>query len=324
MVHFSVTKIFLATGVGLTGLMGCQSSKIATSTTAIPATSVSVPASILPNVIVPKVVKTLVKDPAPPKAVVDGDIVPAVGNITPEQLASYHWKLIKATDSDNKEILPLSNYLEKNNKIATTLPRLDFNIEKTRKRDDTGIGLNYTMGCNLRSTSKYLVNNVLTSINNLSISTMIGCGDLDIAETQLSALMGGTSQLSMRQGDIAFLTQITKKNATLIWQGTPTARNRYNQEPQRVFLAVAPDTQFCDDKTARQCLQIKPVTYVDNKKVVTGDWLLLDGPIEGYNPIPNQAQVIRVERYPVVSTPSKPSHYVYVLDQIIESTVVNN
>lgn len=65
------------------------------------------------------------------------------------------------------------------------------------------------------------------------------------------------------------------------------------------------------------------MTYVDNKKVVIGGWLLFDGTIEDYNHINGEAQMLRVERYTVVATPTKPQHYVYVLDQVIETARVN-
>lgn len=334
--HLSKTVVALLVTESM-GLVGCQSlsnHQVTSQPAVIPATSLpqtviampvpkAVLPQVLPKVITPSVVETIIKDPTPPKAVIDGNIAPEVDTITPEYLASYHWKLVKATDSHNKDILPLSNYLEKNSKFKKTIPILDFKVNKNPKFDNTVIGLSYTMGCNQYLKGKYLVDNVLTSINSQSITTLVGCGELNDAESQLGGLVSGTSQLSMRKGDIPFLTQITEHNSTLVWQGTQTARSRYAQEPDTVFLAISPDTTFCDDQTTRQCLQIKPVTYVDNKKVVTGDWLLLDGTIEGYNHNPDEAQVIRVERYTVVATPDKPKHYVYVLDQVIESAVVN-
>lgn len=148
-------------------------------------------------------------------------IAPEAQKITPEQLAGYHWKLVKVTNYENQNLLPLSNYLESNNTFKASIPTMDFELGKDRKVGDTQLSLNYTMGCNLHFTGKKLANNVLTSLNNRTLSTMVGCGEVNKAETQLASLLAGKSQLSLKQGDRPFLTQTTEENATLVWQGTP-------------------------------------------------------------------------------------------------------
>lgn len=263
------------------------------------------------KVITPAVAETIVKDPTPPPVLTIPPFVFDNNNLTAEQLSNFRWELYQATDSNQKAILPLMD------KAITAGMEIH---PKDRKNPQIQETIYFSAGCNSMQGKMTLKNNQLTPKR--IMTTEKGCPSLlGKADNQLASLMNGTSKLSVENAEVPILTQVTESKAKLVWKGKRTARSRYAQEPELVYLAIAPETKPCSKNTTRQCLQIKPVNYEQLKKIDTGDWELYDGTIERYTHDSNHEQVIRAERYTLNSS-NQPKYYAYVLSQVIESASV--
>ena len=72
------------------------------------------------------------------------------------------------------------------------------------------------------------------------------------------------------------------------------------------------------------CLQVKPITYDDQGiKTSEGEWSVFNGEIDGYQHDGKNDQVLRLQRYQLDSDEiSEDEEYAYVLDAVIESSVV--
>lgn len=231
-------------------------------------------------------------------------------------LSRYRWSLISVTDDKAQALNKLTAL-----KDQVTLTFNEYQGQNT---------LNYSVGCNIISASYQLQGSTLTIAD--SMSTKMSCGDLDMAESILSKLMQGDSQLALVESDTSqdnkpILTQVINDNATLVWEGRITAQAKYNSKGETVFWAVNAEMTPCADDKSQACLQVKPVTYDDQGiKVSEGEWAAFTGIIEGYQHDGKHEEVLRLQRYPLdkkmIEADATGETHAYVLDAVIESSVV--
>lgn len=233
-----------------------------------------------------------------------------------DKLARYRWTLSEATDNNAQ---PLVSIMTIRDQVT-----LIFNEFQSRNN------LSYSVGCNTISAAYQLQGSMLTSEN--SMSTKMSCGELDKAEELLNQLMLGDSQLMLVEGEDAMLTQVTSDASTLVWSGTLTPQAKYNSKGQTIFWSIDSETQPCADNEEDSCLQIKPITYDDQGiKIHEGEMQLFEGKIDGYEHDSDYADVLRLQRYKLDgnalegsddSDNDSETEYAYVLDRVIERTVV--
>lgn len=226
--------------------------------------------------------------------------------ITPEVLSRYHWTLVSAADNNNQPVAELErlNTAEQEATLAFTLNALSPSV-----------------GCNQMSVGYEVTNNVLQTKGQMT-STLMGCGDMQPAESKLASLVAGTSQLVLNDGAAPTLTQITDDKVTLIWQGEMTAQAKYGQEGKTLFWAVDHEPQPCPDGTIT-CLKVKTISYDEQGiKSDEGDWRLFSGRIQGFTHDDSQDQVVRLKRYVIDPSDVKGKQIIYMLDTVIESQSV--
>lgn len=227
-----------------------------------------------------------------------------------ERLEDYRWVLAEATDSSLQPLIALNNIKE----------QVSLRFDKYQSYNT----VNYSVGCNMMSAVYELQDDKINVEQ--SMSTQMLCEDLNKAESQLNKLMHGESQLRLVYGESPILTQITD-NAVLTWSGKMSAEAKYNAKGETLFWAIAAETKPCLADSAQQCLQVKPISYDDQGlKVHEGKWTEFSGNIEGYQHDSAHNEVIRLQRYAIDNTNkkrlAKPSEYAYVLDTVIESSIV--
>ena len=233
-------------------------------------------------------------------------------------LSSYRWTLISATD---KGVQPLTMLMDVRDQV-----RLSFSQYQGQNT------LIYSVGCNNISAIYQLQGSTLTIKD--SMSTKMACGNLNKAENNLNELMKGDSQLTLVKNgkstddgsidDEAVLTQVMSDATTLVWQGRLTSQAKYNSKGETVFWAVNAKTVPCENNSSEMCLQVKPVTYDDQGiKVSEGKWAAFKGDIDGYQHDGKRDEVLRLQRYQLnTSVTAEDEEYAYVLDAVIESSIV--
>ena len=226
-----------------------------------------------------------------------------------ENLARYRWTLL---DIDDKSGGP----------VITTLVDIKNQVMLSFKQNQGHNTLNYGVGCNTMSAGYELQGHTLTTED--SMSTKMLCENLNKAENRLDTLMQGTSELSVTEGDNPVLTQVTSNAVTLTWKGRLTSQAKYNSKGETVFWAVNANETVCSNNSLEMCLQVKPVTYNDQGiKVSEGKWTAFNGEIDGYEHDGKHDEVLRLQRYQLDSDKvSEGEEYAYVLDAVIESSVV--
>ncbi len=239
-----------------------------------------------------------------------------IANIT-----RYRWTLTSAVSKDDKPLAVLTDVKDQ--------IRLSFN----QNHDDNA--LSYTVGCNTISAEYELKDSTLAIEDGMS--TKMSCGDLDKAENALMQLMQGDSQLILVKdveskdnslGDAPLLTQVTSNSDTLVWKGRLTPQAKYNSKGETLFWAVNAKMVPCAAGSSEMCLQVKPITYDDQGiKTSEGEWSAFDGEIEGYQYDGKHNEVLRIQRYllnnsDAAEESSSIEEYAYVLDAVIESSVV--
>lgn len=235
-------------------------------------------------------------------------------------LSNYRWTLMSATDNKAQSLNTLMSIKDQ--------VRLAFNQYQGQNT------LNYSVGCNTISAAYQLKDAVLTIED--SMSTKMSCGNLDAAENDLIELMQGDNQLVLTQNnqtqtDQPTLTQVTSEATTLVWEGDLTAQAKYSSKGDTIFWAVNDKKIPCNSDASEMCLQVKPITYDEQGiKSSEGKWAPFAGEIEGYQHSSEQNEVLRLQRYQLDSrtvanqeaSNSAPETYAYVLDAVIESSVV--
>lgn len=233
-----------------------------------------------------------------------------IEQIMSDNLSRYNWMLATAVDSNNQ---PLNTLMAIKEQVI-----LRFDQQQSQNT------LNYSVGCNTIGASYQLQGQTLTTKD--SMSTKMSCGELDAAETRLNELMQGDSKLTLEEGDVATLTQVTTDATTLVWSGQLTAQAKYNSKGETIFLAVSADSKPCLDNQAQMCLQVRPITYDEQGiKTAEGELVEFNGTIDGYQHDSTQDEILRLQRYQTnndtVLVDAKDSSYAYVLDTVIESSV---
>ena len=232
-------------------------------------------------------------------------------------IVRYRWTLTSAVSKDDKLLAVLMDVKDQ--------IRLSFNQD----HDDNT--LSYTVGCNTISAEYELKDSTLAIEDGMS--TKMSCGDLNKAENTLIQLMQGDSQLTLVKdvesednslGDAPLLTQITSNSDTLVWTGRLTSQAKYNSKGETLFWAVNAKMVPCIAGSSEMCLQVKPITYDDQGiKTSEGEWSAFNGEIEGYQHDGRHDEVLRLQRYQLDSDEiSEDEEYAYVLDAVIESSVV--
>lgn len=223
-------------------------------------------------------------------------------------LARYRWTLVTATDESNQ---PVTSLMDINEQVV-----LSFSKYQGQN------SISYSVGCNTINAAYQLQDNILMTEDGMS--TKMLCDDLNIAENELNELMQGESQISLADGTPPTLTQVAINNATLVWRGKMTAQAKYNSKGETIFWAVNAKTTPCADDSTQACLQIKPITYDDQGiKTDEGEWTDFMGSIDGYEHDGKHNEILRLQRHKLKADDASNAEYAYVLDMVIESSVVN-
>ncbi|EGK15212.1 META domain-containing protein [Psychrobacter sanguinis] len=232
--------------------------------------------------------------------------------IQPSILADFKWQLMAASDKNNQSLVALDSIKDQ--------VQLSFDIKQNRQR------VGFTVGCNGMGADFQLSNNTL-KLGNV-ISTEIYCQDLDQAEKLLGKLMATESKVSIQSGNgsiapLPILTQQLITGESLRWQGIVTPEARYQQQGDIVFWEVNHEPQTCPTTNLKTCLKVRPVYYDQQGiKQGSGKWELFVDDIEGYEHDSNVDSVLRLKRFTIDPVDVKGKQFVYVLDMIVESSVI--
>ncbi len=135
-----------------------------------------------------------------------------------DNLSRYRWTLATATDNSNQPL--------------TALMAIKDQVTLRFDRQQGQNTLSYSVGCNTIG-AIYQMQDQTLSIGD-SMSTKMSCGDLDTVENRLNELMQGDSKLSLVEGDLPKLTQVTSDASTLVWIGKMTAQAKYKGKGETV------------------------------------------------------------------------------------------
>lgn len=157
-------------------------------------------------------------------------------------------------------------------------------------------------------------------------ATMIACEDaLMKADAALAKLLADPLKAAIDGSAEPRLRLETGASETLLLVGRPTPESRYG--PATVmFIEVAAQRAPCSAPPMRDatCLRVRD-RFFDAKGLPTGtpgEWRLFHGEIEGYTHRAGERNVLRVKRFERSNPPADASRYVYVLDLVVESEVV--
>ena len=231
-------------------------------------------------------------------------------------LVNYHWHLQAAKNESGQ---PLSILEAIKDQV-----QLSFYMDQSSQR------ASFTVGCNSMG-SEFSLSNQTLKIGDI-ISTEMYCQEVDQAERLMTQLMRGDSKLSFENTN-KFIESATSQplliqqfatGEVLAWKGTATPEAKYQQQGDIVFWEVNHQLQDCPNPNQKGCLKVRPV-YYDEKGIKTGvgDWDVFVDKIEGYNHDSDIDTVLRLKRFTVDPVEVKGKQFVYVLDRIIESSVVN-
>lgn len=228
-------------------------------------------------------------------------------------LANYHWQLLATKDKYGQPLSILETIKDQVN--------LSFYADKSANH------ASFTVGCNGMG-ADFTVSNQTLKIGNI-VSTEMYCQEVDQAERLMAQLMRGNSKISIESPKESttiqpLLTQQLTTGEVLVWKGTATPEAKYQQRGDIVFWEVNHQLQDCPNPNQKGCLKVRPV-YYDEQGIKTGvgDWQIFVDKIEGYNHDSGIDTVLRLKRFTVNPVDVKGKQFVYVLDGIIESSVVN-
>ena len=253
-----------------------------------------------------------VTTPATPAAVVPVDPQPVAHANAAQLLTQYLWSITKVTSADGTVL---------NDWLIADKPAPGLKFENSQ--------VSVQNLCNLVSAS-YNTNLDKIEITR-PIATMRACVDEPKMLQERKVIL----QLPLAQRYEVFpatgnqpIRALLYFNDGVRWQlaGSPTPATRFGSAGERIFLEVYPEKVACNNPLMRdaKCLRVRDLSF-DNQgiKRVTGDWRTLQGEIEGYKFEPGLRNVLRVNRYPIVSKdgvrPADAPKHAYVLDMIVES-----
>jgi len=238
--------------------------------------------------------------PKPPQGKADASLVHA--------LQDHRWTLQTATDAEGR---PLD---------ALLVPGHPFVIHLAGER----IGVEG--GCNQLSGS-WRLNPPNQLQVGLLASTMKACeAPLMAADKAMSLLLAQPLQANIEPGQAPTLRLLSSERQTLSFVGQRTPQSLYGA-PTRIFLEVAAQRVACTPTPMppTTCLQVRERRFDDQGLSVgePGPWQTFYGEIEGYTHQPGVSNVLRINRFTRPQPPADASAYVYVLDLVVESRIVD-
>ncbi len=241
--------------------------------------------------------------------------IDAAITVTPAVLAAYHWSLIRATDRQQQPLHALMTVNGQGKQAAS------LHFEHSGGQNI----INFGVGCNGMGGTYTLDENVLETAR-LMGTVMMCSEDVNQAENLLAKAMQGRSVVSFKvneDDDTAQLTQQTANGDILLWQGSKTPEATYGQTPEMVFWEIKAQQPQCPDITLSNCLSVRPVYYdAQGIKTGVGDWQLFVDNIAGYTHDKGVNRIVRLKRFVTNPIDIKGKQYVYVLDNVIESSQV--
>jgi len=224
------------------------------------------------------------------------------------ELQDHRWTLQTATDADGK---PLD---------ALLVPDHPFVIHIDGER----IGVQG--GCNQLSGNWRLNPPSQLQVGPLA-STMKACEPpLMAADKAMSVLLAQALQASIEPGQAPTLRLLSPERQTLSFVGQRTPQSLYGA-PTRIFLEVAPQRVACTPASMppTTCLQVREQQFDDHGLRVgePGPWQTFFGEIEGYKHQPGVSNVLRINRFKRSQPPADASTFVYVLDLVVESAIID-
>jgi heat shock protein HslJ len=238
--------------------------------------------------------------PQPPPGTPDASLAP--------ELRDHRWTLQTATDADGKPI------------EALLVPGHPFVIHLEGER----IGIQG--GCNQLSGGWQLNPRSQLKVGPLA-STMKACeAPLMAADQAMALLLAQPLQASVEPGQAPRLHLLSPERQMLSFVGQRTPQSLYGA-PTRIFLEVAPQRVACTPTPMppTTCLQVRERQFDDQGLRVgePGPWQTFYGEIEGYTHQPGVRNVVRINRFKRPPPPADASAYVYVLDLVVESEIVD-
>lgn len=222
-------------------------------------------------------------------------------------LKDHHWTLQSATDAAGRPV------------EALFVPGHDFVMRFDGPRVAVQGGCNQLSGTWRASPRNELMFGRLTA-------TMKACEPpLMDADRSMAELLARPLAARVERGETPTLRLVSAEGQTLAFAGRPTPRSLYGA-PTRIFIEVAAQRVPCTPALMppTTCLQVRERRF-DAKGLPVGDpgpWQAFHSTIDGYTHEPGVRNVLRVDRYRRANPPADASAYVYVLDLVVESEVV--
>ena len=222
-------------------------------------------------------------------------------------LKDHHWTLQSATDAAGQ---PLA---------AVLVPGQPFVLRFDGARASLQGGCNRLFGSWRMSPRDEL------SFGRLA-ATMKACDPpLMDADRAMSALLAQPLRARVDTGATPTLHLQAADRQALVFAGQRTPQSLYGA-PTRIFLEGAPQRVACTPalQPATTCLQVRDRRFDDKGLPVgePGPWRAFYGEIDGYTHQPGVRNLLRIQRYQRPQPPADASAYVYVLDLVVESEVV--
>jgi heat shock protein HslJ len=223
-------------------------------------------------------------------------------------LQDHDWTLQSATDAAGK---PVESLLAPGHPFVM---RFD------------GARLGVQGGCNLLSGGWRLSPQDQLVVGRM-VATQMACEPpLMIADAALSALLAKPLSARVAPGETPTLRLESPEGTALAFSGRRTTRSLYGA-PTRIFMEVAAHRVACSPapQPTTTCLQVRERRFDDKGLAVgePGPWQAFSGEIVGYAHQPGVSNVLRINRYKVPQPPADGSAYIYELDLVVESRVVD-
>jgi hypothetical protein len=224
-----------------------------------------------------------------------------------QQLGSYRWTLVFATDAKRRRI--------------AGLPGQDRPVVLSF----AGSRVSVQGPCNLL-VGTYQVTAANQLIVNAGASTMMACDPaLMQADSALSNLLAKPLQVQMIGRPSARLQLVSPGNGTLNFTGEPTPESLYGAGTT-VFLEIAAQSVACPNPPSpnTRCLQYRERHYDDKGLLVgtPGEWKPLTVNIEGFTHREGVRNVVRVKQFQGPPSAGGAPSILYVLDLVVESEIV--
>jgi len=223
-------------------------------------------------------------------------------------LQSHDWTMQSATDAAGK---PLETLLVPGHKFVMRF---------------VGARLAVDGGCNLLSGGWRLSAQNQLSIGRMATTQKACEPPLMAADAAMAALLAQPLQASVEPGETPTLRLESPEGSALTFTGRRTAKSLYGA-PTRIFLEVAAQRVPCTPalQPPTTCLEVRERRFDDKGLPVgePGPWQPSYAEIVGYPHQPGVSNGLRINRYKRPRPPADGSAYVYELDLVVQSKVVN-